>query len=101
MREYVMKSPDNDFCLDKGICIQYANLKAAKKHKKTKLTDGSIVQFSQSVMSKKRGKQQVQNNFALRSYDYGNPSNMSDKVSVMQIEQEIDSTLGKSNKKCP
>ena len=53
MREYVMKSPDNDFCLDKGICIQYANLKAAKKHKKTKLTDGSIVQFSQSVMSKK------------------------------------------------
>ena len=59
MREYVMKSPDNDFCLDKGICIQYANLKAAKKHKKTKLTDGSIVQFSQSVMSKKKiGRQQ-------------------------------------------
>ena len=52
-------------------------------------------------MSKKRGKQQVKNNFALRSYDYGNPSNMSDKVSVMQIEQEIDSTVGKSNKNCP
>ena len=30
MREYVMKSPDNDFCLDKGICIQYANLNEQK-----------------------------------------------------------------------
>ena len=25
-----MKSPDNDFCLDKGICIQYANLNEQK-----------------------------------------------------------------------
>ena len=45
------------FCLYKGICIQYANLKSGRATlygKKTKLTDGSIVpSISKSVMSKK------------------------------------------------